>query len=144
MHSRGERGRKGRECKFRNKAHRILDIINTLTPAIIAIGFHIDRYCYLPKREKTLSVLHWELEGHLFLMQSRRAEMQQQRLAVFLLCCNLETKIQAPLFKAREIKGRARSPRSPFGPESFPKVHTVPMGSAPARDPTHHFILASS
>ena len=30
--TRGERGRKGRECKFRNKSHRTFDPKNTSTP----------------------------------------------------------------------------------------------------------------
>ena len=32
MHSRGERGRKGRECKFQNKAHRTFDTLYKATP----------------------------------------------------------------------------------------------------------------
>ena len=32
LHSRGERGSNGRECKFQNKAHRIFDPRNTLSP----------------------------------------------------------------------------------------------------------------
>ena len=32
MHYRGERGRKGRECKFLNKAIRTFDIINNFAP----------------------------------------------------------------------------------------------------------------
>ena len=34
LHHRRERGRKGRECKFQNKAHRTLDIRNNSTPAL--------------------------------------------------------------------------------------------------------------
>ena len=34
LHSRGERGRKGRECKIQNKAHRIFDQTNTLSPLL--------------------------------------------------------------------------------------------------------------
>ena len=32
LHSRGERGRKGRECKLQNRAHRTFDIRNNFTP----------------------------------------------------------------------------------------------------------------
>ena len=32
LNSRGERGRKGRECEFQNKAHRTLDPRNNFTP----------------------------------------------------------------------------------------------------------------
>ena len=34
LHHRGERGRKGRECKFHNKKHRTFGIINTSTPVL--------------------------------------------------------------------------------------------------------------
>ena len=32
LHSRGERGRKGRECEFQNNAHRTFDQINNFSP----------------------------------------------------------------------------------------------------------------
>ena len=40
---------------------------------------------------------------------SKRVEIQQQNPDVLLLCCNLGTQTQAPLFKAEEIKRRVRS-----------------------------------
>ena len=34
LHRRGERGRKVRECKFQNKAHKNFDIINNMAPCM--------------------------------------------------------------------------------------------------------------
>ena len=46
LHHRGERGRKGRECKFQNKAHRTFDPRSTLSPVCQPRGPVVEKYGY--------------------------------------------------------------------------------------------------